>query len=354
MADIARKHHTVPQFYLRGFATEDRQIGTVQLPGSRRFVQSTRAASTRTDFYALPGHEDGQDVFEKGLSRMEGDAAAVIRKITDKGVWPLSSDDREVLAIFLTVQFLRGPDQRRHMEQMMALMTRMEIGYGGKANVANWVKRKHGLTVSEEQAARIWEQATQPDGPPIQLAPVGHINQLLDLTPRLVRYFAFRPWLLFRFSSRSLLTCDVPVSLVPHLSQQEDDAFRPDEGSGLITAWGITFPLTRKIGLLLASPDELIGHVTANEVATGRFDLAPAPSTTVANVFNASTIGNSRQWIFHHPDDKHLVPDKLPEPRFREVEVLGGPQEFSGEALFGSQPAAVRTDTAEANQPKIS
>ena len=44
-----------------------------------------------------------------------------------------------------------------------------------------------------------------------------------------------------------------------------------------MTAWGITFPLTRKIGLLLASPDELIGHVSGDEVATGRFDGAQAP-----------------------------------------------------------------------------
>lgn len=139
MAEVARKHHTVPQFYLKGFATKGRQpqIGTVQLPGDKRFVQSTSKASTRTDFYAIPGHEDGQDVFEKGLSRMEGEAATVIRKITEERVWPLPPDDRELLAAFLTMQFLRGPEQRRHMEETMSITTRMEIGYGGKPTCPN-------------------------------------------------------------------------------------------------------------------------------------------------------------------------------------------------------------------------
>lgn len=103
MADVSRKHHTVPQFYLKGFATGSRQIGTVQLPGTKRFVQSTSKASAHTDFYAVPGHEEGPDAFEKGLSRMEGEAARLIRRITEEHVWPLSPEDRELLAAFLTV-----------------------------------------------------------------------------------------------------------------------------------------------------------------------------------------------------------------------------------------------------------
>lgn len=339
MGEVARKHHTVPQFYLKGFATKDRQIGTVQLPGAKRFVQSTSKASTQTDFYAIPGHEDGQDVFEKSLSGMEGEAASVIRRIREEHVWPLPAEERELLAAFLTMQFLRGPEQRRHMEETMALVTRMEIGYGGKANVGKWVKRKHGVTVSEEQADRIWNEATRPEGPPIQLAPIGHINQMLELTPKLARYFLFRPWVLYRFSARSLLTCDTPVSLVPHLKGPMADEVAPEEGIGLMTAWGITFPLTRKIGLLLGSPDEFIGHVSGDEVATGRFDVAQAPSTAAANLFNDSTIRNARQWIFHHPDDTHLVPDDLPDPRKKEIEVIGGPEKFSGEPLFRSHSA---------------
>ena len=37
--------------------------------------------------------------------------------------------------------------------------------------------------------------------------------------------------------------------------------------------------------------------------------------TAAANLFNGATTRNARQWIFHHPDDTHLVPEELPEPR---------------------------------------
>ena len=72
---VARRHHTVPQFYLRGFS-EDDQLTMVQLPGDRRFSQSVRKAAVEIDFYKIEGHEDGEDVFEKALSSVEARASA--------------------------------------------------------------------------------------------------------------------------------------------------------------------------------------------------------------------------------------------------------------------------------------
>lgn len=326
---VARRHHTVPNFYLKGFATEANQIGVVQLPGTRRFVQATSDATIQKDFYAIPGHADGPDVFEKGLSELEGDTTKIFRKITDDGVWPLSQADREVLATFLTVQFLRGPDQRRHMEQTMALLTRLEVGAGGKAGVKAWAKREHGLSVSPDQAEQIWNETTQPGGPPIKLAPVGHIRQMLELTPELISYFAARPWQIYQFSRRSLLTCDAPVSLIPNQHAHGD------EGTGLMNAWAITVPLSRRTGLLLGDPEAFFGKISGAEVSTGRFDHRGEPSTAVARMFNDATIGNARQWIYHHPDDKAIVPEKLPEPRAMEIQTSGAPEQFSGEPFFG-------------------
>ena len=58
---VARRHHTVPRFYLRGFAEQER-IMTVRLPGDQRFAQSINDASAAKDFYAISGHEDGDDI----------------------------------------------------------------------------------------------------------------------------------------------------------------------------------------------------------------------------------------------------------------------------------------------------
>ncbi|WP_052207107.1 DUF4238 domain-containing protein [Sinomonas humi] len=333
MPQVSRKHHTVPKFYLKGFANDAGRIGTVRLTGKHRFVQPIGDASTQKDFYATPGHDDGPDAFERQLSAMEADASKVIRKIADKGVWPLTTDDRDTLVVFLTLQFLRGPDRRRKMEQMMSVMTRMEIGFGGKDGVAAWAQRRGGKTISEEEAARIWEEATRAGGPTIDISPAAHIQHLLDLLPKFVPYFAGRPWALFRFQRRSLLTCDTPISLLPRAIREGTDPALPPLGIGLATAWGISVPLTRSIGLMLANPEPMFGEVTAGDVATGRFDITQPPSSRAARTFNWATLNNAREWIFHHPDDAALVPQDLPEPTSEEIDVSDVPKEFTGEPL---------------------
>lgn len=160
---VAKRHHTVPQFYLRGFS-EASQVGTVRLPGDRRFLQSIRKAAAETGFYNVEGHPDGPDVFEKILSEIEGEAAAVLLKI-EQGSWPLDQRDRDCLAYYIAVQAVRGPEQRRNMEFVAAQFARLEVGHGGRANVATWVQRNYGVSVNEEQSEEIWHQATQPGGP---------------------------------------------------------------------------------------------------------------------------------------------------------------------------------------------
>ena len=107
---VAKRHHTVPQFYLRGFADGER-IATVRMPGDQPFVQSVRKAASEMNFYSIAGHEDGPDVFEKLLSSIEGEASRVFGHIAD-GTWPLEQEDRWTLAHFIALQAVRGPEQR--------------------------------------------------------------------------------------------------------------------------------------------------------------------------------------------------------------------------------------------------
>lgn len=124
---VAKRHHVVPQFYLRGFA-DGEKLTTVRLPGDQRFTQVVRKAASETNFYALEGHEGGEDAFEKALASVEGETAGVFDSVV-RGVWPLPSDDRTALAYFVALQAVRGPEQRRNMEHVLAQKARIEIGY---------------------------------------------------------------------------------------------------------------------------------------------------------------------------------------------------------------------------------
>lgn len=325
--NVAKRHHTVPQFYLRGFA-DDERIATVRLPGEARFVQSVRKAASQTNFYAVDGHEDGPDVFEKLLSTIEGEAARVFA-IIRSGTWPLEAEDRMTLAHFVALQAIRGPDQRRSMEQVAAQITRLEIGYGGRDAVKDWMARNRGVSITDDQAKLVWEQATKPGGPPIALAPIAHIRQMAEVVDKLLPYIAGRPWTLVRFDKRSLLTSDAPVGLVPHADNE------PWQGTGFMTAWGITYPLTRKLGLLMSNPMVFADVVPVQRVWAGELDHAELGTTQTERFFNAFTVRSASEWLYHHPEDERFVPGSLPEPSPVTISMSGSPEVFTGEPLFG-------------------
>jgi hypothetical protein len=327
--EVSKRHHTVPNFYLKGFATSDKRprIGAASLDDGKRLVVPTSDATVRKNFYSLDGHPDGSDVFEKELSNLEGDASAVIKKVVS-GAWPLTREDREVLGTFLAFQFLRGPDTRTSLDQISTTLLSKVIAQLGADGIRNSLATS-GKPVADDIVHRMLEQASQPDGVTAKTTSAGHINHMLELVPELVRYFVGRPWVLIRFSSRKLLTCDTPVALVPNPEFQ--DVY---SGVGLMNAWGITIPLTREVGLLLANPMALAEEdpqkplvELLEDVVNGKYDHEQNPSTKLAHFFNNHTVGNARRWIFHHPDDAALLPDDLTglqRDTETEFEVLSG------------------------------
>lgn len=334
----AKRHHHVPAFYLRGFADGDR-ITTVRLPGDHRHTQSVRKTAAENGFYAIPGHQDGDDVFEKALSGVEGDASRVFARIAE-GEWPLTPEDRATLAYFIALQVSRGPEQRRNMEFLSAQATRMEIGYGGKSNVKAWAKREKGLDLTDAEADAMWEQATQAGGPPIRLTALAHIKQMVKLSGELEKYISGRPWTLFRFRSRRLITSDTPVTLIRNLN---DD---PNYGVGFMTAWGIIYPLTRDAGLLMNDATMLAErNVPVERVRAAEFDFVQEGTTMTEKFFNGHTADAASMWLYHHPDDARFVPDELPDASPVTMGFSGGEEEFSGESLFGKSRAAAPAPT---------
>jgi hypothetical protein len=322
---VARRHHTVPQFYLRGFSRDD-QLVTVRLPGEQRFLQSVRKTAAEMDFYSIDGHEDGPDVVEKAFASLEGETARVFGAIVG-GAWPLPAADRELLALFVALQAARGPEQRRNMEYVAAQMTRLEIGFGGRYRVRDWVQRERGVEISEEDAALVWEQATRPEGPPIRLRPAAYVQQMLRLADETVKYIAGRPWTLVRLDRLSLFTCDTPVGLIPHPGEEVG------AGVGFMTAWGVAYPLSRKLGLMMSDPMVLAKEgVPVELVRNGNFDRSEGESEQMQRAFNQITMGAASLWLYHHPDDAGVLPPHLPEPSPTTMEMSGAAFEFPVDA----------------------
>lgn len=332
----AKRHHHVPQFYLRGFADGER-ITTVRLPGETRYTNSVRKTAAENGFYAVPGHEEGPDVFEKILGGIEGAAAEVFKKV-EAGVWPLAPDDRGTLASFIALQVARGPEQRRNIQHIQAQVARLEVGAVGKAGVKAWAKRKLGVDLDDAAAELVWEQATRPEGPPLRVSALAHIRHIAEMVEGLTKYIAGRPWTLVRFDKRSLITSDTPVALVPHPDEEgEEEEFAAPRGVGFMTAWGITYPVTRKLGLVMSDPMIFADKIRVEQVARGEMDTAQRGTTQMERFINFSTISSASVSLFHHPDDGRFLPDKLPDADPVTLRMNGGPGEFSGEPWFANR-----------------
>lgn len=301
------RHHVVPRFYLDGFARQ-RQIGVVQLPGDPRFLQNVSDATVQNNFYTVAGHPDGPDVFERAMGRVEAEAATVLRKVVDDGVWPLHVDDRETLATLITLQMLREPTQRQQMRNTAIAVARLLVDTARPEWLQTLAAEK-GEQLSSEDTARQLEELQAAGAIDATVSPASHAGQIGYLLPRLIRYITGRPWALVRFARRGLITSDSPVSLVP------DPSMPPHMRMGLMTARGFTFPLSRRTALVMSSPEPFINagrHV--DEVAAGAFDLVRTGSTRDERAINLSTALGARERIYHHPDDRAFVPEVLPDP----------------------------------------
>lgn len=335
--NTSKRHHYVPQGYLRGFATDKERIHVIPLDASRKtYTSSVKNVATENHFHTIEGLKE-PDYVEKALSVVEGEAISILRKF-EKGEFPPSESDRQTLAAYMALQNVRGPDTRRTREHLFSMVARLKIGAGGRKKVSGHFEKAHGIAPTPEEIDQIWKEATQIGGPRIVLPNEDHIQHMVDLAEKLTPYIANRPWSLVQFVRRSLITSDAPVGLVP----DPDD--EPWDGVGFATATGITFPISRKLGLLMHNPMDLFDGATPDgrqideirtSVLRGNHDRTIQGSTALENLFNAVTVNSASEYVYHHPEDTRFIPSALPEANLIRVKGTGIlDAEFDGEPWF--------------------
>ena len=171
MGKIARRHHTVPRFYLAGFANEASRLGVARLGNAKQFVQSIDNVSVNNNFYLIESASGQSDEFEKILSDIETQASRAWLNILNDGVWPLAPDGREVLGVFAALQYLRGPNRRRYLSQMNWMINRLQIEAVGRAKLADWFASEQGIEITEADADDIWATFSASSEPTISGSP---------------------------------------------------------------------------------------------------------------------------------------------------------------------------------------
>ena len=110
-----RKHHFLPQFYLRGFSTDGRGLFQVEKPGATYYGAQIKDLAAIRDFYELD-HDGTTDRYalERHLAILEREQARDVAQTLSDGFQDTGLLAR--LVQFLAVMRMRVPAVKAHIE----------------------------------------------------------------------------------------------------------------------------------------------------------------------------------------------------------------------------------------------
>jgi hypothetical protein len=297
-----RRHHYVPEMYLRRFAApvngkkgkKTRRVRRIEarVGPSSAITIGVHDAAVETDVYSVET-DDPRRVHEaEHIIGVFEPAAGYAFASLDRHTNDLPDDiDRENLSLYMALQFGRGPDTADFQTRIYTQTSRMIM----KAAAArpDYVRNhltEQGEDASDEAAARA-SSKFKDAAKTLSVAP--HKNDTVATILRgpidFMPYFFKRKWLIAK-STLPFLTSDRPILL--HERQDPEDAWR---GVGLGTADIIIFPLDRRRVLVMSHP--------LPESQEGVVDIDPQGTAAI----NRAIANRARRWLFHHPDDDPLA-----------------------------------------------
>lgn len=110
-----RKHHFLPQFYLRGFSSDRSNIWQVEKQSGRSFGSPIKDAAAIRDFHEIDSDSVADPhAIEKRLAEIEGELANHLRDFLSDG---FGNEDTLIQVVSLiTMLRMRVPAMKRHIE----------------------------------------------------------------------------------------------------------------------------------------------------------------------------------------------------------------------------------------------
>jgi Protein of unknown function (DUF4238) len=282
------RHHYVPQFYLKRFANQKRELRAFRRTTHELSKVTVRRAASEIGFYDVEG-ADGvpHDLIEKLLGeRMENFAAMAFQRLEKS--WPPSDEDRDLLAVFMAVQLVRTPEHRFVWDEIADIGAKLQL---------------RGVQLGSDRPDERTPDLSDIDLGKIQITtnPGYMWAMLLDMAvnqmaPMLAYDFV---WHLFESHKRVLATSDRPVLYWVHKPS-------PLRGVGLATADEVYMPVDSR---------RLLGLSREPDLPSSSFPLARMH----ARQMNRHLLAHSYEWVYHDPRVKLFTPSDLdikPRPAF--------------------------------------
>jgi hypothetical protein len=253
-----RRHHLVPQFYMRSFANAKEQVRVIERSTGNEFTAKTANVFVERDYYTTSSvyADDDHGLIEGLYFKVEGVAAPIFEQLRD-GEFPLGGQDRAEFASFMALQESRGRMFRRSMndliDQMGHTMLRTVADAPARyweAKRAEWKANRRGteptppLTDRERQMLR---EGTAFDIKPSREYVVemsfAHHEEMAFLLMAMT-------WRLIVFPAPCLFSSENPISYSREPSPM-DRMF----GIGTATADEVRIPISPTRALVLTPPE---------------------------------------------------------------------------------------------------
>ena len=103
------RDHYIPQFYLKNFSKSKSDKIQVYERNSKGFITNVKNVAAENNFYTVVDRKTGESyrVIESFFSEVEGDVAPIIKKLLEADKINISTREKEILATFTTLLFIR-------------------------------------------------------------------------------------------------------------------------------------------------------------------------------------------------------------------------------------------------------
>jgi hypothetical protein len=310
----SRRHHYVPQCYLKGFAAErdKAQIHAVDLRRLLAFATSTKNVAQKRDFHSLADTNTDADALEKAFSGFESEVSLALERCIAAGAFD-AGDDRSYILNLIALIAVKNPRVRANHDRFRKriMKTAMDLAISSPEIWATQVRKAKASGFIKPDADTDYEKMrafVKANAYHIVISPADHVITELDVFDAVLPLFFQRAWMLLRApaGTTGFITSDQPVCLM-WSDPPAPGLGRPPPGFGRPGTM-VLFPLSPSLALIgtFEGDDEVI-DATGSQIAD----------------FNFAMIENARRQIYARGlDFLYRLEDDAPPRTGRFVEDL--------------------------------
>jgi hypothetical protein len=257
-ANIARRHHVIPQLYLAGFTNSGEKDGLLyahDLSQLKTWKAKPANVAFVKDFYKIDAPGIDADAIEKSFWEIEGQAARVLKKIIELNRLPARRKGYGILMQFMAQLVMRRPSVRENLtqttEKLLRMVDQMHASFPDDQLRAKFDRLREQNPDMPEVDLDAFREFVKSDEYTIEFPQNFHINNLMTtLLPvadeTIAPLLALRHWVLWvaQDGAGHFITSDRPVVLTWTI--EVPPFYEDSPGFGLENTL-VVFPISKKL-----------------------------------------------------------------------------------------------------------